>query len=149
MVSAHVYFIWPSREKNILGEKKIINITVIKTLLISKVTYYFINPPDPPPDFLKSLDEELFCFFWGRKQNRIKKSVVRKPYSEGGLKMCDLFSFISTMKISWLKRIDQDNSTTRILLVIYPIFKNIKKLGGWVYQSYYAKRSQLYLGRCG
>lgn len=44
--------------------------------------------------------------------------------------MCDIFSFLSTMKISWLRRLDLDCSSVRFVLNLYPLLKNIDKFGG-------------------
>jgi len=66
---------WKKRQLTPLGK-----ITLIKTLFISKLTYLFINIPDPPPEFLKELDHLLLRFLWGGKTNRIKKKTICKSY---------------------------------------------------------------------
>ena len=60
---------WKKRHITPLGK-----ITIIKTLILSKLTYLFLNIPDPTPEFLKELDQLLFRFLWNGKTNKIKKN---------------------------------------------------------------------------
>ena len=48
-------------------------ITVIKSLVLSKITYLLPNLPDPDDKFLKELNTLLFNFLWGGKTDKIKK----------------------------------------------------------------------------
>lgn len=41
--------------------------------------------------------------------------------------MCDIFSFLSTLRLEQLIRIEQNDSKVLILLMGYPTFRNIKK----------------------
>ena len=84
-------------------------ITVIKTMVISKITHLFMNLPDPDGKFLHDLDMLLYNFLWNGKQGKIKRPGARQDYEAGGLKMLDVKSFLSALKISWLKRILSDN----------------------------------------
>ena len=91
-------------------------ITVIKTLVISKITHLFINLPDPDEMFLQDLNLLLYTFLWDGKHDRIKRSGVCQAHEAGGLKMVDVKSFLSAFKIGWLKRILCDNGKiTKIL----------------------------------
>ena len=52
-------------------------------------------------------------------------------YEVGGLKMVDVKSFVSALKISWLRRILRDNGKiTKILQVMCPLILYIKQRGG-------------------
>ena len=73
-------------------------ITVIKTLVISKITHLLITLPDPPEQFLNNLNSLLFSFLWDGKQSKIKKTVVCQPFEDGGLDMLDVYNFLSCMK---------------------------------------------------
>ena len=115
---------WKKRQLTPLGK-----ITLIKTLFISKLTYLFINIPDPPPEFLKELDQLLLRFLWGGKTNRIKKKTICKSYEEGGLKMVDIYSFLATLKISWIKRLTDSFSSSSEWPHLYPLLSNIYKFG--------------------
>jgi len=41
--------------------------------------------------------------------SKISKNVLIKEYSEGGLKMIDIFSFIIALKCSWIRRLITGN----------------------------------------
>ena len=60
---------WKKRQLSPLGK-----VTIIKSLIISSITHLLINIPDPPLDFLKKLEVELYDFLWNGKRNEIKKS---------------------------------------------------------------------------
>ena len=115
---------WKKRHMTPLGK-----ITIIKTLIISKLTYLFINIPDPPHTFLKELDQILFRFLWDGKTNRIKKSTMCKPYEEGGLKMVDIFAFLSSLKIGWLRRLTEAKLTSPAWYDLYPALQHLEMFG--------------------
>ena len=60
-------------------------ITVIKTMVIFKITHLFINLPDPDGKFRHDLDMLLYNFLWNGKQGEIKRPGVRQAYEAGGL----------------------------------------------------------------
>ena len=106
-------------------------ITVIKSLVLSKITHLLLNLPDPDDYFLKELNTLLFNFLWGVKTDKIKRSGVCQGYEVGGLKMDDVKSFVSALKISWLRRILCDNGKiTKILQVMCPLIQYTKQRGG-------------------
>ena len=89
---------WPRR--NITGFGKI---TVINTLVISKINHQFMNVPDPDEKILHDLNLLLYEFLFDGKYDKIKVSVVCQAPAAGGLKMVDVKSFLSAFKIGWLK----------------------------------------------
>jgi len=101
----------------------------MKTLVLSKLTYLFINLPDPSEEFIKLLEKELFTFLWDGKKGKIKKSVVCKQYADGGLKMINVRSFISTLKLSWLRRLIPDSDWKAFTVNMYPEMGNIENFG--------------------
>ena len=105
-------------------------ITVIKSLVFSKIIHLLINLPDPSDEFINSLEKELYAFLWNEKNSKIKKSVVCKDYADGGLKMLDIRSFVSSMKISWLRRLCYDSSWKQTTVMLYPDLCNIHIFGG-------------------
>lgn len=116
--------VWSKRQLTPLGK-----ITVIKTLAISKITHLFIALPDPSEAFLQELNAVFFQFLWDGKRGRINKSVVCKPHEEGGLNMLNVYTFLSGMKIMWLKRICGDSSLRDFITDMYPMFADLKKYG--------------------
>ena len=94
---------------------------VIKALAISKITYLFINLPDPDDHFLKELNRLFFEFLWNGKHSKISKANVCQTYQNGGIKMLDIYSFLSTMKITCLKRLSLPDSTLKqFVYCLYP-----------------------------
>ena len=80
-------------------------ITVINTVVISKINHQFMNVPDPDEKILHDLNLHLYDFLFDGKYDKITVSVVCQDPAAGGLKMVDVKSFLSVLKIGWLKRI--------------------------------------------
>ena len=61
----------------------------------------------------------------------IQRSGMCQGYEVGGLKMVDVKSFVSALKISWLRRILCDNGKiTKILQVRCPSIQYVKQRDG-------------------
>jgi hypothetical protein len=106
-------------------------ITVIKTLAMSKLTYLFLNIPDPSDKFLDELQGMFFNFLWSGKKDKIKRQSTYQSYEEGGLKMINVKAYLSSLKITWLKRIlSNDGKITEILNQLCPCVKVIEERGG-------------------
>ena len=116
---------WNRRQLTPLGK-----ITVVKTLAVSKIILLFTNLPDPPAVFLQERTKICFQFLWNGKQNKIKKSVVCKPYEDGGLRMIDVYSFLCSMKLTWLRRITAESHCREFVLNMYPELGLLYKKGG-------------------
>ena len=115
---------WKKRKLTPFGK-----ITIIKSLAISKITHLFLNLPDPSKQFLDNLDRELINFLWEGKPSKIKKSIIYKEYSEGGLRMCNVKHFLSTLKISWVKKLERDSLLSVFVYNMYPQLCDLKHFG--------------------
>ena len=73
-------------------------IIVIKSLLLPSLIHLLTSLPNPGQDYLFQLTEIFKDFIWG-KRAKIKKSILSKEYSEGGMNMIDIDAFICTLKI--------------------------------------------------
>ena len=100
-------------------------ITVIKSLLLPTLIHLFSSLPNPGQNFLNQLREIFKDYIWG-KRAKIKKSILTKEYSEGGMNMIDIDAFICTLKIKWLKNYLL-NSETKCYMFMKNIF-DIKKV---------------------
>ena len=69
-------------------------ITVMKSLLISKLVHIFTSLPNPSKEELKHLENILHKCIWASKRDPIKRSKIIQNYSHGGLRMLDLLSFV-------------------------------------------------------
>ena len=48
--------------------------------------------------------------FGRKKPDKIKRNILYNSYEKGGLKMTDYESFCHALKISWIKRLKDDNN---------------------------------------
>ena len=78
------------------------NITVFKSLILSKLTYLFSVLPDPSLEILKSLKQQSFEFIWNSERDKIKKDTVTKLYEDGGLRMVDINHYLNSINITGL-----------------------------------------------
>ena len=58
------------------------------------------------------------------------KSVVCKHYEDGGLNMRDAFTFLVSVKITWLQRIAEEFSYSELVMDIYPDLSTLRNYGG-------------------
>ena len=96
--------IWQRRFLTPLGK-----VTVIKTLILPKITHLLIALPNPNYDFLKNINSIFYDYLWNGRA-KIKQTIVIKQYLEGGLKMINLKAFSQALKITWLRRLLQKES---------------------------------------
>ena len=74
-------------------------ITILKTLIISKLNHLFIALPNPTDEILNNLNKSFFNFIWQSKVDRVKREVLMQEYEKGGLKMINLRSYIFSIKM--------------------------------------------------
>ena len=91
--------LWKWRSLTLIGK-----ITIIKSLLISKLNHLFLALPSPEPAIIKEIEKLIFKFLWNNKPDKIKRSYLYRQYDLGGLKMVNITEFIKSLKLSWLKR---------------------------------------------
>ena len=97
---------WKGRKLTLIGKIK-----VIKTLALSKLTYFLMNIPRPPDNVIHEINKICFQFLWDDKPSKIKKDVVIKDCREGGLGMTDIQSFDKALKLTWMRRLLYDTYT--------------------------------------
>ena len=95
---------WSKRKLTLFGR-----ITIIKSLTLSKFIHLFLALPNPPGDLIKRLDTLFFKFLWNSGPDRIKRNTIIKDMSAGGLRMVNINVFIKSLKITWLRRIIQND----------------------------------------
>ena len=72
---------WQSRKLTVLGK-----LTVVKTLLIPKITHLFMSLPNPTDRYIQELNKLFFKFIWDNKPEKIKRDIITQDYCKGGLK---------------------------------------------------------------
>ena len=90
---------WKNRQLTVTGK-----ITVIKSMILSKLTHVLTSLPKPSEELITRLENMMYKFIWNGKRNRIRKDVLILPIEFGGQGMTDLRSFITALKIYWVKR---------------------------------------------
>jgi hypothetical protein len=60
--------------------------------------------PDPDQNILKEVEDLLYHFIWNKPKGKVKRNLLKHEYSDGGLKMVDLASYIKGLQISWVRR---------------------------------------------
>ena len=66
---------WMIRNISLMGK-----VTIIKSLLVSKIRYLFLTIPDPPQAIVKELNTLLFKFLWHGKGEKIKRNTLKKSH---------------------------------------------------------------------
>ena len=72
-------------------------ITVLKTIIIPKLTYLFIFLPNPSNKLLKIINDALFKFIWQNKPDKLKRDLITQEYQDGGIKMINITNFIAAL----------------------------------------------------
>ena len=95
--------LWLKRSLTVLGR-----ITVVKSLLVSKLNYLFLSLPNPPDEIMKEINRFLFNFIWEGKPDKISRNQIIQPYHIGGAKMinnvlaCSIFETVIDEKtVQW------------------------------------------------
>ena len=91
--------LWTWRSLTLMGK-----ITVVKSLLLSKLIHLFLALPNPSDAILKEIETIIFKFIWNKKPDKIKRNMIYRNIDEGGLKMINIQLFIRSLKISWIRR---------------------------------------------
>ena len=89
---------WEYRRLSLLGK-----ITVLKSLIASQLVY-ILSPLPTNHRVVKEINNIFFKFLWDGKGDKIKRDVIIGNYSDGGLKMIDLYSFNKALKSTWVKK---------------------------------------------
>lgn len=118
--------VWLQRTSTPLGR-----VAVLKSLILSKLTYLWMLLPNPPDDTLKKIQSMCFEFVWDKKRDKIKRKVATQHISKGGLGIPDIKAFVQSLKISWVKKLYQENPPkwTKILLASCPAVESINVFG--------------------
>ena len=116
---------WKRRDLTIYGK-----VTIIKSLVMSQFTYLAIPLPRPNQKILKEISTMIFHFLWGCKRDKIKRSIVTQPTSNGGIDMFLPEDFILGLKTSLVTKLVSntfDHNWKRIILnqLKYPEFPRI------------------------
>ena len=92
--------IWSFRKLTVLGR-----ITILKTLIISKITYLLISLPNPPKQTIEDLTKIKTKIICENKPEKIKRDILTQDYKYGGIKMPNIYHVITSLKLTWMRRL--------------------------------------------
>ena len=90
---------WIKRSLTPLGRA-----TIVKSLLIPKINYLLLSLPLPNAQIMKDINRSFFEFIWNHKPYKISRKQLCQLYTDGGIKMTDIFIHAKSLKISWIRR---------------------------------------------
>ena len=124
--------IWMKRLITPLGR-----VAVLKSLVLSKLIHLWILLSNPPDEYINSLQKLCYEFVWNKKPDKINRKTVHKSVQEGGLGLPHMKTFISALKLTWIRKfINTNHKWKNIVLVKYPFIKNIECYGPSVANAY-------------
>ena len=91
---------WSRRDLTPFGK-----VTVIKTLVLSKIVNLLISLPSPSSEIIKEIDKMLFTFLWDGKPDKMRRSLAKQKLINGGIGMTDLALFDRALKLTWIRRL--------------------------------------------
>ena len=129
---------WKYRTLSPIGK-----ITVLKTLILPKFVHLFSSIP-VPQTILTEINTMFYNFLWDGNPDKVKRNIVCKDYSEGGMKMINVLKFEKAQKLKWLKYCVVNRKVGCVLLdKDTKNLENITTLGGECISKYY-KASNLF-----
>ena len=73
-------------------------ITIIKSLIISKLNHLFLTLPNLNNGLLNQFIKKIFDFIWDGKPDKIKRETIAQIYELGGLNMLNLKQYIKGLR---------------------------------------------------
>jgi exonuclease III len=114
-----LFSVWMKRSITPLGK-----VAVLKSLVLSKLTYLWIMLPNPPQEVIKKLQLLCYEFIWDKKIDKVKRTVAIHCIENGGIGVPEIKAFIKSLKLSWLKKCCNPNYSSKwktILLETVPV----------------------------
>ena len=96
--------IWRGRNLTLIGK-----ITIIKTLMISKIIHILLSLPRPCEESFERIGNIFHKFLWQDKPPKFRKSTLENLTANRGLQFPDIRKFDTVMKSSWIKRLYRTN----------------------------------------
>lgn len=117
---------WKLRNLTTLGK-----VTIVKSLIISKITHLLTSLPSENTKCLQNVNKLIFSFIWNDKPDQIKRIKTFNRIETGGLNMIDVVSFQKSLRLTWLRRLFNDESAPwkNIVTTEYSKIKYIANYG--------------------
>ena len=105
-------------------------IAILKSPILSKLIHLWLLLPNPPDDFMNTLQKMCYTFVWNGRQDTISRKTVHKSVKEGGLGLPNLKLFVQALKVTWIKMISQTNQKWKnIFIQNYPFLNKLESSG--------------------
>ena len=102
--------VWNSRCLSPYGK-----ITIVESLLLSKITHILLSLPTPSQHMFSRLESIFSNFIWNSKPPKFRRDIVEALNTEGGLQLHNLKIFDAALKIGWLKRYLRTDSKWKVI----------------------------------
>ena len=77
---------------------------LVKSIALSQLIYLMTVIEKPTPDEIKSIESIVFKFIWYNKRDKVKRSVMKNVWSQGGFKVPDLGIQADSLKMKWVNK---------------------------------------------
>ena len=130
-----LFMIWSKRISTPLGR-----VAILKSLILSKLIYLWILLPNPPTHQINQLQKEILDFVWDKKPDKIKRINCMQTVELGGLGLPHVETYIKALKLTWLRKLLNDDNHVKWKLILNTYFDSMHKLrefgGAEHYENY-------------
>ena len=120
-----LFKIWIKRQLTPLGR-----IAILKSLILSKLTYLWLLLPNPPDDIVKTLQQMCYNFVWCKKTDKISRKIAHKSIKNGGIGFPDIKTFVMSLKLSWMRKTESSKHKWKLIfLKNFPQWNMIRQYG--------------------
>ena len=121
-----LFEVWMRRTITPLGK-----IAVLKSLILSKLTYLWLLLPNPPQQMIDKIQELCYKFVWNNKHDKVKRTLVVHSIEDGGLGLPYIYTQIRALKLTWLKKCIKNHNSkwTALLHKTCPAVTMLKEYG--------------------
>jgi hypothetical protein len=82
-------------------------ITILKTMVISKLIYAISVLPSPPTKDIEKIQTDMLAFVWDNKPPMVRKDTLIGDYIDGGYRMPNILLQTRALKMSWIIKLSE------------------------------------------
>ena len=88
---------------------------IAKTLLLSKINHIAFAVPTLNKNTIKTIEDKIYDFIW-KGSDKVARADAKKNEKQGGLALPDILASWTAFKFSWLRRVENSNTTWAAIL---------------------------------
>ena len=115
--------IWNQRNLSVYGKS-----LIVKTFVLSQFMYHISVLPTLNCDIDKKVNDIIFKFLWNNKPDKIRRDIMCSDYQNGGIKYPNMKLYIISARISWFRRIMNNDDLIHIVNYYFPYFAKCKDI---------------------